>query len=129
MPETTTRIDLPGGEWAEMADPDEITSGEVLKVIGMISVDGVDLSSANPAEMAKLMFLARPSIGLALVALLCREWSLTAGAEALPVTADNVRAQRPSLLRPLKAHVASAVTEVLEEMGLSGAPDPKSAGT
>ena len=146
MPETTTRIPLPGDQWADLVGPDDMTGGDVERALTLVDLGGfgklLGLDVVEPGEAPKpkgslsgdelipLMARVMPQLNRVLVVVLTRSWSLTGDdGEPLLVTMETVAAQRMALLHPLYAHVAPARAELMQGLGFGGVDDPKSAAT
>lgn len=118
-----TTVLLPDGHSAKMRDPESLTGIDTETVLGLADAEGaINIESVEKSELLRLMGLLRR----ALVVGLAESWTLTdADDTPVPITMATVGAQRMSVLRPLYAHVAPALAEVMPNAG----PDPKSASS
>lgn len=116
------RVDLSGGEWADLRDFDLITERDRRKVrLGMmrLSQEGRKVMGSGDAEAvadqlsaddAAVMFEVNDIIAAALVA----EWSFKmAAGEALPISVEAVQALRGADYDKLQTAVAPAIGHFL----------------
>lgn len=117
---TSVTIPLPGGQSARMRDPETITGIETETVLGLADAEGVvNVQSIAKSQMLRMMGMLRR----ALVVTLAESWTLvTPDGEPVPITMATVGTQPMKVLRPLYAHVAPALAEIMP----GGDPDPNS---
>jgi hypothetical protein len=107
------RITLPGENWAEIKEPDELTGEDEVKVRGALILtaaagdEGKYSSDAGGPAAMEYAMLAR----------VITSWSFPQ-----PVNVANIRALKMSVLRPLKEAVRPHFAEIREDA------DPNSPG-